>query len=112
MHPQTRTTAELRSALRELIAHEISNPDDDPHLSGVLFFCATDERTRELIERIELLASEVFFDASGRAITHRMQAVAVDGVRIKQKYKAPTDETVIRIALSDMGYITVSAARL
>ncbi|MBC3483658.1 hypothetical protein HU761_10055 [Pseudomonas sp. SWRI59] len=112
MHPQNRTTAELRSALRELIAHEISNPDDDPHLSGVLFFCATDERTRELIERIELLASEVFFDASGRAITHRMQAVAVDGVRIKHKHKAPTDETVIRIALSDKGYITVSAARL
>ncbi|MNH38394.1 hypothetical protein D3C79_994160 [compost metagenome] len=78
----------------------------------MLFFCATDERTRELIERIELLASEVLFDASGRAITHRMQAVAVDGVRIKQKRKAPTDETVIRIALSDMGYITVSAARL
>lgn len=112
MHLSARTTAELRHTLRELLAHEVCNPDDDPHLSGVLFFCATDERTRQLIERIELLASEVFFDASGRAISHRMRAVAVEGVRIKQKHKAPADETVIRIALPDKGYITVSTARL
>ncbi|WP_409268239.1 hypothetical protein [Pseudomonas sp. KCJK9044] len=106
-----RTTAELRSALRELLDHDISNPDDDPHLSGVLFFCSTDERTRQLVEQIELLASEVFFDACGRAISHRMSAVAVEGVRIKQKRKAPADETVIRIALPDKRYITVSTAR-
>jgi len=112
MHQSARPTAELRHTLRELLAHKVSNPDDDPHLSGVLFFCATDERTRQLIERIELLASEAFFDASGRAISHRMRAAAVDGVRIKQKHKAPADETVIRIALPDKGYITVSTARL
>jgi len=57
MHPHAQTTAELRSTLRELLAHEVDNPDEDPHLSGVLFFCATDERTRQLIERIELLAA-------------------------------------------------------
>ncbi|WP_449433593.1 hypothetical protein [Pseudomonas putida] len=112
MHLPNHCTAELRSTLRELLAHDISNPDDDPHLSGVLFFCVTDERTRQLVERIELLASEVFFDPSGRAIGHRMRAVAVDGVRIKQKHKAPADETVIRIALHERGYITVSTARL
>ena len=111
MHPQTRTTAELRSALRELIAHEISNPDDDPHLSGVLFFCATDEHSRQLIERIELLASEVFFDANGRAISEHMKASAVEGVRIKRNRNAPEDETVIRISLAEKGYITVSTAR-
>ncbi|MNJ79898.1 hypothetical protein D3C77_780820 [compost metagenome] len=54
----------------------------------------------------------MFFDASGRAISHRMRAVAVEGVRIKQKHKAQADETVIRIALPDKGYITVSTARL
>ncbi|MFJ2983458.1 MULTISPECIES: hypothetical protein [unclassified Pseudomonas] len=111
MHPHTRTTAELRASLRQLLTHDVSNPDDDPHLSGVLFFCATDERTRQLIERIELLASEVFFDPCGRAIGPRLRAVAVEGVCIKQKRKAPADETVIRIALRDKGYITVSTAR-
>lgn len=35
MHPDSRTQAELRSALRELLAHDVNNPDDDPHLSGV-----------------------------------------------------------------------------
>jgi len=111
MHPDTRTTAELRSALRELLAHDVSNPDDDPHLSGVLFFCATDERTRQLVERIELLASEIFFNPSGRAVGHQMRAIRVKGVCIKQKRKASADETVIRIDLNDKGYITVSTAR-
>ncbi|WDY60226.1 hypothetical protein [Pseudomonas sp. PSKL.D1] len=112
MQTHTSTTAELRSTLRELLVHDISNPDDDPHLSGVLFFCATDERTRQLVERIELLASEVFFDPCGRAIGHRMRAVAVDGVLIRQKRKASVDETVIRIAVHDKGYITISTARI
>ncbi|MFJ4153561.1 hypothetical protein ACIPZF_01955 [Pseudomonas sp. NPDC089752] len=111
MQPHTRSTAELRSTLRELLTHEVSNPDEDPHLSGVLFFCATDERTRQLVERIELLASEVFFDPCGRAIAQRMRAVAVEGVCIKEKRKAAADETVIRIGLGDKGYITVSTAR-
>lgn len=111
MQKHQRTTTELRNALRELLAHDVSNPDDDPHLSGVLFFCSTDERTRQLVERIELLASDAFFDASGRAINHRMKSIAVEGVSIKQKRKAPADETVIRIALPDKGYITVSTAR-
>ncbi|MFJ4067662.1 hypothetical protein ACIPW4_20515 [Pseudomonas sp. NPDC089996] len=111
MYPDIQTTAELRSTLRELLAHDVCNPDDDPHLSGVLFFCATDERTRQLVERIELLASEIFFDPTGRAINHRMRAIGVKGVRIKQKHKAPADETVIRIDLDDKGYITVSTAR-
>ncbi|WP_079228771.1 hypothetical protein [Pseudomonas putida] len=112
MHPETRTTVELRSALRELLAHDVSNPDDDPHLSGVLFFCATDERTRQLVERIELLASELFFNPCGQAISHRMRAIGVKGVSIKQKRKASADETVIRIDLNDKGYITVSTVRL
>ncbi|AXQ48622.1 hypothetical protein N8H41_03670 [Pseudomonas vlassakiae] len=111
MHPDSRTQAELRSALRELLAHDVNNPDDDPHLSGVLFFCATDEYTRQLVERIELLASEIFFDPCGRAIRHRMRAIGVKGVRIKQKRKASADETVICIDLNDKGYITVSTAR-
>ena len=34
MHPYARSIAELRSSLREMLAHDISNPDDDPHLSG------------------------------------------------------------------------------
>ncbi|PVZ42483.1 hypothetical protein [Pseudomonas sp. CC120222-01a] len=112
MYPESRTNAELRSALRELLAHDVNNPDDDPHLSGVLFFCATDEHTRQLVERIELLASEIFFDPCGRAIHHRMRAIGVKGVRIKQKRKASADETVIRIDVNDKGYITVSTARL
>lgn len=52
--------AELRSHLRELLTHDLANPDQDPHLSGVMFFCVTDEPSRQLIERIELLASEAF----------------------------------------------------
>ncbi|MBT9238027.1 hypothetical protein RIN61_01300 [Pseudomonas inefficax] len=112
MHLYSRPTAELRSTLRELLAHDISNPEQDPHLSGVMFFCATDERSRQLIERIELLASEVFFDPKGRAISEHMKAAAVEGVRIKRNRKAPADETVIRIALADKGYITVSTARI
>ena len=112
MHAQDPSTAELQDTLRQLLKHEIVNPDEDPHLSGVLFFCATDEQTRQLIERIELLASETLFDASGRALTERMRAAAVDGVQIKRKRKASPDETVIRIALPAKGYITVSTARL
>lgn len=112
MHPHLSTTAELRKTLRELMAHKVSNPGDDPHLSGVLFFCVTDERTRQLVERIELLASEAFFDPCGRAIAQQMRAAAIEGVCIKQKRKASVEETVIRIALLDKGYITVSSARL
>lgn len=112
MHAQDSSTAELQNTLRQLLAHEVINPDDDPHLSGVRFFCVTDEQTRLLIERIELLASETLFDATGRALPERMRAAAVDGVLIKQKRKAPADETVIRIALPSKGYITVSTARL
>ena len=59
MHPYARPIAELRSSLREMLAHDMTNPDNDPHLSGVMFFCVTDEHSRQLIERIELLASEV-----------------------------------------------------
>ncbi|MBK4989954.1 hypothetical protein IAE33_004573 [Pseudomonas sp. S60] len=112
MPPYPPTIAQLRSSLCELLAHDLSNPEDDPHLSGVLFFCATDERTRQLIERIELLASEAFFDASGRAITQHMKAVALEGVSIKRNRHAPADETMIRILLPDKRYITVSTARL
>ncbi|WP_248920413.1 hypothetical protein [Pseudomonas entomophila] len=104
-------TRELRRTLRQLMAHEVSNPDDNPHLSGVRFFCATDEHTRQLIERVELLASEAFFDPHGRAIPARMRDAAVDGVCIRQKRKAPSDETVIHIALPQKGYITISTAR-
>ena len=111
MFPHTRPTAELRNALRELLAHEVVNPDEDPHWSGVMFFCTTDERTRQLIERIELLASEVFFDSSGRAISQRLRALAVDGVSVKEKRKRPADQTVIHITLADKGYITVSTTR-
>ena len=111
MHLYARSIAELRSSLREMLTHDISNPDEDPHLSGVMFFCATDEHSRQLIERIELLASEVFFDPNGRAITEHLKAAAVDGVRIKRNRQAPADETVIRIAVADKGYITVSTAR-
>ena len=57
MHLYARSIAELRSSLREMLTHDMSNPDEDPHLSGVMFFCATDEQSRQLIERIELLAS-------------------------------------------------------
>ena len=112
MYLYARPTAELRSTLRELLAHDMNNPDEDPHLSGVMFFCATDEHSRQLIERIELLASELFFDPNGRAVTEHMKAAAVEGVRIKRNRKAPADETVIRIALADKGYITVSTARI
>lgn len=111
MHPHNRSIAELRSNLRELLAHDVSNPDEDPHWSGVMFFCVTDERTRQLIERIELLASEVFFDACGRAIPQRLRSIAVDGVLIKEKRKVADDQTVIRISLADQGYITVSTTR-
>ena len=111
MHLYARSIAELRSSLREMLTHDMSNPDEDPHLSGVMFFCATDEQSRQLIERIELLASEVFFDANGRAITEHLKAAAVDGVRIKRNRQAPADETVIRIAVAEKGYITVSTAR-
>lgn len=112
MPNHARHTEALQHTLRQLLAHEVSNPDDNPHLSGVRFFCATDEHTRQLIERVELLASEAFFDAQGRAIPAHMQAAAVDGISIRQKRKAPEDETVIRIALPDKGYITISTARL
>ncbi|AVF55836.1 hypothetical protein AL527_12030 [Pseudomonas fulva] len=103
--------AELRINLRELLTHDLTNPDQDPHLSGVMFFCVTDEQSRQLIERIELLASEAFFDVRGRAITHHMKAVAQEGVLIKRCRSAPADETRIRIILSGKGYITVSMAR-
>ncbi|QXH53970.1 hypothetical protein KSS94_12970 [Pseudomonas fakonensis] len=105
-------TTALRTTLRQLLAHDFSNPDNNPNLSGVRFFCATDEPTRMLIEQVELLASEALFDATGRALPERMRAAAIEGVSIQQRRKAPDDETVIRIALPDKSYITVSTARL
>ena len=112
MHLYAHPTAELRSTLRELLAHDMNNPDEDPHLSGVMFFCATDERSRQLIERIEWLASELLFDPNGRAITEHMKAPAVAGVRSKRTRKAPADETVLRSALADKGCTTVSTSPL
>lgn len=112
MHSAQCPTTQLKHNLSQLLKHEVSNPDDDPHWSGVLFFCATDEHTRTLIEQIEILASEAFFDPRGRPIHHRLRAAAVDGIRVQQLRKASTEETVIRISLPERGYITVSAARL
>ena len=40
-----------------------------------------------------------------------MKASTVEGVRIRRNRNAAEDETVIRIALAEKGYITVSAAR-
>lgn len=54
--------AELKQALQQLVEHNVHNPDDDDHWSGVLFFCATDERTCTLVEQVEILASELFFE--------------------------------------------------
>ncbi|CAG8863618.1 hypothetical protein PS627_00556 [Pseudomonas fluorescens] len=112
MHSVNCPTTQLKYNLFQLLKHEVSNPDDDPHWSGVMFFCATDEHTRTLIEQIEILASEAFFDPRGRAIHHRLRAAAVEGIRVRQVKNASPEETVIRITLPERGYITVSALRL
>ncbi|MFV3406541.1 MULTISPECIES: hypothetical protein [Pseudomonas] len=112
MPRHARPIAALRTTLRQLLAHDISNPDDNPNLSGVRFFCATDEPTRMLIEQVELQASAVLFDARGRAIECHMREAAIEGVRIRQKPNSAENETVIRIALPEKGYITISTARL
>ncbi|MHC6225337.1 hypothetical protein ACYU03_11300 [Pseudomonas sp. X10] len=112
MEPAKCPTTQLKHSLRQLMQHDVSNPDDDPHWSGVMFFCATDEHTRALIEKIEILASEAFFDPRGRAIMQHVRAAAIEGVRVKQLKDAPADETIIRICLPSKAYITVSAARL
>lgn len=112
MHSEKCPTAQLKLTLFQLLKHEVSNPDDDPHWSGVLFFCATDEHTRTLIEQIEILASEAFFDSRGRPIPHRLRAAAIEGIRVQQVKDASAEETVIRISFPERGYITVSAVRL
>ncbi|HKS15521.1 MAG TPA: hypothetical protein VJS90_21030 [Pseudomonas sp.] len=112
MHTAKCPTAPLKFYLCELLKHDVSNPDDDPHWSGVMFFCATDEHTRTLIEQIEMLASEAFFDARGRPIHHRLRAAAVEGIKVRRVRDAPAEHTVVRIALPGRGYITVSAVRL
>ncbi len=111
MDPVKCPTAQLRNHLRQLLQHEVRNPDDDPHWSGVMFFCATDERTRTLVEQIEMLASEALFDLRGRPIAYRLRSTAVEGVRVQQLKDAPADETILRICLPHKGYITVSAIR-
>ncbi|QVM98885.1 hypothetical protein JYG36_12215 [Pseudomonas sp. SORT22] len=103
--------AELKQALQQLVEHNVHNPDDDDHWSGVLFFCATDERTRTLVEQVETLASELFFDPQGRALRHRMRTACIDGVIIQESMPSRGDETVIRIEVLQAGRITVSAAR-
>jgi hypothetical protein len=112
MHSEKCPTTQLKLTLFQLLKHQVINPDEDPHWSGVLFFCATDEHTRTLIEQIEILASEVFFDSRGRPIPHRLRAAAIEGIRVQQVRDASAEETVIRISLPQRGYITVSAVRL
>lgn len=112
MNPFEQPMRELRQALRQLMAQETPNPDDDPHLSGVMFFCATDEPTRQLVERIELLAHQVLFDATGRPIHARMRALGMEGVRIKLKQKVSSEETVIQLVVAGKGYVTVKTAVL
>ncbi|CAK9889645.1 MULTISPECIES: hypothetical protein [Pseudomonas] len=111
MGPLKTQIAELRQALQQLVDHNVENPDDDDHWSGVLFFCTTDERTRTLVEQVESLASELFFDPQGRALRHRMRVACIDGVIIQESTPTPDDETVIHIELLQAGRITVSTAR-
>ncbi len=93
----------LRTALRALADHDLHNPDDDPHLSGVLFFCATDERSRQLIEQVELLAYEALIDPTG-------QALSEEGLHASVAPCGAEHETVIEIALAGKGVVTIKAA--
>lgn len=112
MDPVKCQKSELKHVLKKLARHNVKNPDGDSHWSGVVFFGATDDLTRSLIEQIEILAGEVFFDHLGRARRSHMRATYLKGIRIRELRSAPSDETVIQITLPQGGYITVSTARL
>lgn len=102
----------LRTALRALADHDLLNPDDDPHLSGVLFFCATDERSRQLIEQVELLAYDALIDPSGQPLPARVQALSEEeGLHVTVGPCSAEHETVIRLALAGKGVVTIKAAR-
>jgi hypothetical protein len=102
----------LRTALRALADHDLHNPDDDPHLSGVLFFCATDEHSRQLIEQVELLAYDALIDPTGQPLHARVQAISEEeGLHASVGPCSVENETVIRIALAGKGVVTIKAAR-
>ncbi|WP_434771526.1 hypothetical protein [Pseudomonas entomophila] len=100
----------LRTALRALADHDLHNPDDDPHLSGVLFFCATDERSRQLIEQVELLAYEALIDPTGQPLHAHVQALSEEGLHASVAPCSAEHETVIEIALAGKGVVTIKAA--
>ncbi|AMA45761.1 hypothetical protein [Pseudomonas alabamensis] len=101
----------LRTALRALVDHDLHNPDDDPHLSGVLFFCATDERSRQLIEQVELLAYDALIDPVGQPIHARLENISEGGITASVGPRGAEHETVIEIALAGKGVVTIKAAQ-
>ncbi|WP_144936339.1 hypothetical protein [Pseudomonas alabamensis] len=101
----------LRTALRALADHDLHNPDDDPHLSGVLFFCATDERSRQLIEQVELLAYDALIDPVGQPIHARLENISEGGITASVGPRGAEHETVIEIALAGKGVVTIKAAQ-
>lgn len=59
-------TPKLKELVQKLKEHSVSNPDDNPNLTGEEFLSTTDERTRELIGQIVEVARVVLFDREGR----------------------------------------------
>lgn len=59
-------TPKLKELVQKLKEHSVSNPDDNPNLTGEEFLSTTDETSRELIEEIIEVGGVVLFDREGR----------------------------------------------
>ncbi|NWA25570.1 hypothetical protein HX882_27185 [Pseudomonas gingeri] len=59
-------TPELKKLVQKLKDHSVSNPDDNPNLTGEEFLSTTDETSRDLIREIAEVGAVVLFDREGR----------------------------------------------
>ncbi|WP_145155816.1 hypothetical protein [Pseudomonas oryzihabitans] len=75
-------TPELKKLLKDLNEHSPSNPDDDSDLTGEAFLSVTDDRTRDLIEKIVDVSRVVLFDHAGRKQGQSRAAIARAGNRV------------------------------
>ncbi|MDQ0124400.1 hypothetical protein J2W17_003350 [Pseudomonas lini] len=108
-------TPELKKLLKLFSEHQVSNPDDDPDLSGTSFKNATDHRSQELLEKIEEVGRVVLFDHNGNQQGQSRAAIRRAGFRVavvgdpydeNERYK-----TTVQIE-TPHGHVTIDASRI
>ena len=74
-------------------------------------FLARQDLSQSQVDALAATATEIVESNGGKVTKTETWGLKGLAYKIKRNRKAPADETVIRIALADKGYITVSTAR-